>query len=221
MRMTHEELNKELEWNENEHLAEFIIESPIFFRSIIRDLGKIDEDGKMHFTQEGKVIASKDIEIVFNPLNLDFNNRRVITTLLKMVLKTSLSEDFYLPTNNLKTNIIKYLSEIVDSREFNFEVETDEFTIESIAKATNLHVVGDEDDFVELITDYMAMMTELIETKLFIFINLRSFMNEDETKRLVKNILNHQFNVFLIENQNREKIENGSRIIIDKDLCEL
>ena len=221
MRMTHEELNKELEWNENEHLAEFIIESPIFFRSIIRDLGKIDEGGKIHFTQGGKAIASKDIEIVFNPLNLDFNNRRVITTLLKMVLKTSLSEDFYLPTNNLKTNIIKYLSEIVDSREFNFEVETDEFTIESIAKATNLHVVGDEDDFVELITDYMAMMTELIETKLFIFINLRSFMNEDETKRLVKNILNHQFNVLLIENQNREKIENGSRIIIDKDLCEL
>ena len=93
--------------------------------------------------------------------------------------------------------------------------------IDSLAKAANLHIVGDEDDFVELVTDYMAMMADLTGIKLFVFINLRSLITEDELGRLRHNLNNHQIDVLLVESLDRGVIDGVSRIVVDEDVCEI
>lgn len=144
-----------------------------------------------------------------------------MTTLLKLLLKTSTSENFYLATNKLKTKIVKYFSEIVNAGDFEFEVSADDFTMDSIAKAISIHIVGDEDDFAELITDYVSMMADLVNIKLFVFVNLRSFMSSEELKRLHHNLDNHQIDVLLLENTSKEKLENVPQLLVDDDLCEI
>ena len=167
MRFVHELFSKSIEWNEYNHVSELVIESPSLFRSIIKDFTTNNEDKKLNLLDTKKPLKFEtDIEVIFNPMKLDFNNRRAITALLKNMLRASLSEDFYLPTNELKTRIVKYISEIIDSENYIFEVESSDFMIDSIAKATDIHIVGDEDNFVELLTDYVSMMTELVHTKL-------------------------------------------------------
>ena len=65
------------------------------------------------------------------------------------------------------------------------------------------------------------MMTELSDIKLFVFMNLRAFLEKEDIELLIKNINNHQLDLLLIESQQKSKISNSNQLIIDKDLCEI
>lgn len=65
------------------------------------------------------------------------------------------------------------------------------------------------------------MMSELAAIKLFIFVNLRLLLSDNELKRFHHNLDNHQINALLIEGSDRGRINNIPRIIIDQDMCEL
>lgn len=213
---------RELVWDENSHANELIIENPKYFRDLVKDFYFHNDDGSgISLVEGGKVVKFNDgVDVIINPVKLDFGNKKAVINLLKILVKASLSEDFYLETNNLKTKIVKFLGDVVDSEKFRFEVEADDFSLDQIAKAVNFHVVDDEDDFVELLTDYLEMMRELAKTKLFVFIALRSFLSGDELRRLLKNVLDRQIDILLIEDQTREKIDGFSRMTIDADLCD-
>lgn len=223
IRMTHSDLKGVIEWDENHHLGELIIESPTLFREICRDLNEETDDGVgISFSSGDKLLSfSSELDAIFNPTKLNFNSRKAVATLLKMLVKTSNSEDFYLSTNKFKTKIVKYLNELADTENFGFEVVADDFNLDQIAKAVNFHVVGDEDDFIELLTDYLEVMTDLGGIKLTIFVNLRSYLSDSELEHFIKNVLNHQFDVLLIENQVRAKYDEFQRIIVDADFCEI
>lgn len=222
MILRHLNLTQELEWTETQHVCELVIENPNFLREVIKDLTISEEEKEFSISHKGEALNfDKDLDVVFNPLKLDFNNKRAMTTLLKLLLKTSLSEDFYLTTNKLKTKIVKYFSEVVDAENFEFEVSTDEFTMDSIAKAVSIHVVDDEDDFVELLTDYVSMMVELTGIKLFVFFNLRCLMSNKDIERFHHNLDNHQINVLLLEGMDKKSLNGIPRLIIDTEMCEI
>lgn len=222
MILRHVDFERELEWTETQHLCELIIENPKLLREVIKDLTISEEEKEISITEDGKPLKlDKDLDVVFNPLKLDFNSKRAMTTLLKLLVKTSVSEEFYLTTNNLKTKIVKYLSDIVDAGDFEFEVSADDFTMDSIAKAVSIHIVGDEDDFIELLTDYISMMTELADVKLFVFVNLRLLLSDDDLMRLHHNLDNHQINMLLLEGMAHERLDDVPRWLIDADMCEI
>lgn len=222
MILRHLNLEQSLEWTDAQHICELIIESPSFLREVVKDLTISEEEKEISISSDGKALNfDKDVDTIFNPLKLDFNSKRAMTTLLKLLLKTSVSEDFYLTTNKLKTKIIKYFSEIVDASDFEFEVTTDEFTMDSVAKAVSIHIVGDEDNFVELLTDYVSMMVELANIKLFVFVNLRCFLSDEELGCFCHNLNNHQIDILLLEGVAKKKLDGISRLVVDKDLCEI
>lgn len=222
MRLSHEVLDTHLEWSAENNLCELIVESPTLLRSILRELSVDSPGEKLHLFDGDKEFSfSSTINLVSNPCKLEFNSRKVVTNLLKAMAQASMSEDFYLSTNKFKTEIIRYLSEISDSENYGFEIETDDFSLDQIAKAVNLHVVGDEDDFVELLTDYAEVMVELGQVKLIVFINLRDYLNDDEFSRLIENFKNRQINALLLESNEHNRIGDHQRLTIDKDLCEI
>lgn len=222
MILRHANLERELEWTETGHLCELVIENPKFLREAIKDLTINKDEKELSITEDGDPLKfDRDIDVVFNPLKLDFNSKRAITTLLKLLVKTSVSEDFYLTTNSLKTKIVKYFNDIIDAGDFEFEVSADDFTIDSIAKAVNIHIVSDEDDFVELLIDYVSMMAELASIKLFVFVNLRLLLPDEDVNRLHHNLDNHQINMLLLEGTAQERLEGVPRWLIDRDLCEI
>lgn len=215
------DFNSEIEWNENTQLHEIIIENQKYFRNFVKDFYFHDDNGSVvSLTESGASLKFKDdVDVIMDPLKLDFGNKKAVTNLFKLLAEASMSEDYYLSTNKLKTKIVKYLGDVISTEQFGFEIEADDFSLGQIAKAVNFHIVGDEDDFVELITDYFEMMRELTKTKIFVLIAIRSFVTDAELERLRDNVMNHQINVLLIEDQTRAKISGIPRTTIDADLC--
>ena len=223
MRFTYSKIEQYLEWGNGVSVNEIIIESPSILRDLLGDLVQDSSSKSANFLENGHLLEIKrDIDIIFNPFKLDFNNRRAMATLLKMLVKASISDGFYEETNQFKSRVLQYLDSIVDSENFIFEVGAkDDFSIDSIAKAVNLRIIGDNDDFCELLIDYMSMMVELSEVKMFIFVGLRPLLEDREFKQFIRNVEDRQINVLLIESRISPKIKRCGRIIVDADFCEL
>jgi CRISPR type II-A-associated protein Csn2 len=222
MKLVHPNVSKEIVWNESAHIWEIVIEQPQFLRNILKDFSQHVNDKGINFLQNGQPLdINSDIDTIFNPFNLDFNNRRALTALLKTILATSTKENIYEETNAMKSKILKYMSHVIDASNFDFEVDTSDFLADALAKAVNVHIVGEDSDFVQLLVEYMVMMRDLIGIKLFCFVNLRSMIANEEAKDLVHNTLNHQLDVLLIESKNYNPLSKTARLIIDRDLCEI
>lgn len=64
-------------------------------------------------------------------------------------------------------------------------------------------------------------MTELTDAKLFIFLGLENFLEQDETSELIKFCQNHEIHVLCIDTSEKYKGDDGQyrKIIIDHDFC--
>jgi CRISPR type II-A-associated protein Csn2 len=191
-------------------------------RCFVRDLSGHDNDSDLSFIDDGqKLTIGEEVEAIFNPLKLNFNNRKAIAALLKILAKTSVDETFYLQTAELKTKIFKYFIDIIYEEQFDFKVITEDFLVDALAKAVNIHIVEDEANFIQLITEYLIMMRELVHTRLFVFVNLRGLITDDELEQLIFNMKNHQLDILLVECVARKPIQGIERLVIDDDLCEI
>ena len=77
IRMTHSSLQGSIEWDENHHIGELIIESPILFREVGRDLNEETDDGVgLQFSNGAKTLNfSNELNAIFNPMKLWGFNR--------------------------------------------------------------------------------------------------------------------------------------------------
>ena len=220
----HLELEKELVWDEAQHLNELVIESPRLLRALLQDLAPNEGSvPKLCFSKEGKTLnIQNDLDVIFNPMELNFSNRRTTAALLKILGRTAVSEDFYLRTAEVKAQLVRYLNELTDANQFTFEVVVDDdFSAEDLAKAVKMRIVGNEEDYVETLVDYMSMLTELVGIQLFVVLNLRLLLADDELLHLRHALDNHQLNVLLIEARDNGALEGVSRLLVDRDDCEL
>ena len=67
----------------------------------------------------------------------------------------------------------------------------------------------------------MELVTEFDRKKLYITINLRSYIDDIETEKFIDTVLNHSYNLIMIESYEHSRLPNEQRYIIDADLCEI
>ena len=80
------------------------------------------------------------------------------------------------------------------------------------------------DDYISLpekLLDYMELVTEYECKKLFITYNLRSIVSDNETNLFLDSVLQHEYNVLMIESSEHSRLANEQRYIVDADLCEI
>ena len=222
MRMAHPRIEQAVEWTEKVRVWELVVESPEFLRGILRDFSEHHAERDVNFLVGGKSLKFEtEVEFIMNPFKLDFNSRQATTALMKILLKTSSDEGMYLETSQMKTKILQYVEHIIATSHLDFEVTTSDFLIDALAKAVNVHIVGDEDDFTQLLIDYMLMMRDLVGVKVFVFAHLRSVLSQAELEAFIGDVSGRQLNMLLIESTDKDPIFGSGRIVIDRDLCEI
>ncbi|MBR4023616.1 MAG: type II-A CRISPR-associated protein Csn2 [Ruminococcus sp.] len=65
----------------------------------------------------------------------------------------------------------------------------------------------------------MISFNKLKQTKLFITVNLRSYLTKDQIEKLFESVLLKKINLICIESAEHERLKNEDVIIIDKDMC--
>ena len=70
--------------------------------------------------------------------------------------------------------------------------------------------------------EWVKILNEILGYEIFFFINLGSFLSNNELLEFSKFMLYNKYKVVFLENFSRNKLsDNDNIIIIDNDLCEI
>ena len=203
---------------EDNSINEIICENPIIYYDMVSDLLDADNSHFILSHKDEPMEFEKHCEIIFNPLELNINCKKNIDKLyLKLIDKMNFNELFILK-NQLYLNVVEYINKI--SFECNYSLNySDELELKGLLKLLNVSIEDENSCFVEKISNYIKICNELQGEKIYIFINLKSFLSIEQMNSLYKNALYNKYNIVLFENIDRISMSNERKIIIDKDGC--
>lgn len=223
MKLVHPLLEKQILFDEN-NINVFVIENRKFMAEFIQEMNtQINgSEGRFVLSDSDKEIKiDKGVELIIDYFNIDFNSKKIITKLYKNMQEIALDEEFYIETIGIKNKILEYLYNIEEKIEF--EITNDEeIDITSVFKAINVKFEINELNFTEKIVEYIKLLNNLGAIKVFLLINLKSFVSENEISEIYKYFIYNKINVLLIETVEPNKKNDVENVyIIDKDLCEI
>lgn len=65
----------------------------------------------------------------------------------------------------------------------------------------------------------VEIVSTLEKNKLFILLNLRNYITDQDSEGFLDSVLSHGYNIFMIETCDHKRLQKESRIIVDNDLC--
>ncbi len=205
-----------------EYAQLLIIENPTEFYNVVNTLNSAfdGEECDFIFSCEDKIISPEKTGVmVLNPFQFDLNDKKIINLLYKKLETISLNyvvEKF----NKLSSQTISFIEEL--SYNVPFALDYNEPQPVDYLKAFNVKFEKTYDDLLEKIICYMNALIELKNCEFFVFVNLKSVLNDEKLLSLYAHCRSEQVGLLLIENsKQRTLLFCEKAVIITEDLCEI
>ena len=176
------------------------------------------EEGHIIISDSGKKInISKDVAVIVNPFAVSLNDKKIVNQLYKDLLKIVLEE---LPEqkNNLAKELINCFDKVVTKTPYPI---TYDFDVDDIGLFKLYHVGFDDKStsFIDKLVDYMKLCSSICGIRLFFFINLKSFISEQEYEMLYETIKYEEITIVNLSNRPDYIMNKEKCFLIDRDLC--
>ncbi len=199
-----------------------IIERQGLFYEIVSDIRKqIDGfEGKSVLSEENKVLRmDKYTEQIMQFIPFDMNKKTLLNRIISEMQKMSISADFYLETNEILTEWEKLLMNL------EFEIPANlnftKINIESLLKASGIMIEEEYDSLATKIVDYIQLVEKFEGRKLFVLVNMRSFVDDEEMQRFIDTVRERDYQIILLENMEHTLLRGEKRYLVDENLCEI
>lgn len=220
MKLLNNEYNFSFDFDMN-LINELICESPNIYNELIVALYNACNNNYSSFVLSNNseiMDFTRNCEIIFNPFQIDINNKKNIDKLYLELSNTINEHDLYIDKNALISSIIKYINKLSLLSDYNINFIED-IDFKNILKIANVKLESNESNLVESLYDYMNITNKLQGERIYIFINLKTFITLEQVAKLYKSVIYNKFKIVLFENFDRKTIENEKKIIIDNDGC--
>lgn len=109
---------------------------------------------------------------------------------------TAMAEGHYQQTMAILSQIECYLDDLIFSSDC--DVVCGDITVGTLLKSVGITLRDDYPDPLERLLDYMELVRSYERTKLFIFVNLRSYFPDDSVQRFLQTTIDHQYTLLLV-----------------------
>ena len=200
-----------------------IVENPSEFYKMVCDLNsQFDgEEGDFVFSANCQIIpARKCGAIISNLFNFELNDKKILNLLYKKLESVALGEKVSL-FNELVSNTMRFIGEVAYS--VPFLLDYDEFQPADYFKQSGVKFAKTYDSLEEKIICYVNALIELKCCDFFVFVNLKSVLNDEKLLKIYKHCQAEQVGLLLIESQkgNRGLLPCEKAVVITEDLCEI
>lgn len=199
-----------------------IIENKRLFTDIITDLysQKNGNNGKVVVSENYTPVSiAKKVEIIDKFIPFELNTKPIVNGIASALEKSAVNEENISRALLLVAETERFLTDI--AFELSCNVSFTNISVSSIIKHSGINVESDIDNISEKVYEYMELITEFERQKLFITINMRSFVDDDEMEKFAETVIMHGYDILAIESCAYKKLKNEKRLIIDEDLCEI
>lgn len=179
-------------------------------------------DGRFVLSEEDKILKiGSSVQCIINPMTLTLNTKRILDKIYEQLDGEIQSTELYLDEKDLHSIMYGFVQKVIDRQGYPL-IYDEQMESKSVFKMMNLRWPEEDETLLSKIVDYMKLNQELLKCRVFVFVNLKSFLTEEELHLLYKTCLYEKYNLLLIESMDREeKFDSEKVLIIDKDCCEI
>lgn len=219
MMLTSRKYDVKLQFHENE-ASVLIVEDPEVFSDMIGELQEETNGVDSSFVlSEGTDLLkiAREMELVIDPFSLDFNSRKMQQCLYGEW--GELAKNCDVEKADINMRIVRLLEAIeIRSVYGNISYQMD-FEWESLFKIYQVRFAMDFSDLEEKITEYIKLLSGLVRVKLLCFVNLKSYLSEEQLERIYQVASYNKLTLLLLENLERKQLKQEKTYIIDRDRC--
>jgi CRISPR type II-A-associated protein Csn2 len=219
MRLVHIENDIEIELCEN-LVTVLCLEKTKLFSDYVSQLWSQynGAEGNFILSEKDKELdISKNIIMIINPYDISCNNKKIITRIHQEISEIARCEYIEQVSyiNQMMVQLLEDLSYKVPYHvEYNLETK-----IEDLLKIYDLKMEENADSLLEKIIDYIRITHQVLKVDVFVFVNLKMYLDSDELESLYKHCSYEKIKLLLIEGYYKSRLDAEKCWIIDKDLC--
>lgn len=213
----------------DEYVRVLEIEDKTLFINIVQSINSLcynqDSDEYILLLNGDEQLSfSKDAYFIFDVLNIDFNDRKILNKLYSRIKSNLYLDDDI--REKLESHYIEMFN-LIDSTllEFPFEFTfKTELVIEDLLKLYGIKLINEGQSFMDKILYLIDLISMLDLCEVLIFCNIKSFFTNDQLEEIYKHIIHNQINVLLLEGSSTDQIlkyEKKNRIDMDFDDYEI
>jgi len=206
---------------EPDRVSTLVIENRGFFRAFCEDMQKQinGESGNIVLSDDNRIIDfSRNADLTECFLGFTLNRKPLLSKIGSVLEKAAVAGENYALTAEMISRLEEYVSTL--TQDFACNIECGKITAGSLIKAAGISIVEDYDDPLEHILDYMELVREFLGDRLFIFINMRAWFDDEALDEFFVTALAHEYKILLIDAFSAPVLEHENRVTIDDDLCE-
>lgn len=202
-------------------ITTLVIENKRFFREMLDDVARQLEgaDGKTVLSDNGKILPlSKNAELIDSFVNFSVNTKSLQTKIIAAMEKSAVGEQHYLECMTLLNRLEEFVLKL--TQDMTADIVCGKLSIGTVLKSIGISVNDDYDDPLERLLDYMELVREFDRDKLFIYVNLRAYFDDEELRPFLETVIAHEYNILLVDSFAGALLPYEDRLTVDNDLCE-
>ncbi len=203
-----------------DNVNELVVENQVILYKILSDLSNQMQgnEGLISLSIDNKQVSiAKRLEFHSQFVPFEINKKTINSKIVQAIVGDSLESENYERTQEIIANLTQYLEEL--TLRIEGDIRFEKIAIESILKGIGVSVYNEYDDLANQLSDYMDLVNAYEIEKMFVLVNLRSYLDDESMQALISCIKQRGHHVLLIEAFEREKLHFVTRTIVDKSLC--
>ena len=203
-------------------ITSVVVENPDYYYEMLWNLArqiKGEAGGWVISEDDVPQSMNKKIELIKDMVDFEINKKALLTKIINSCEKTALDEIHIDKTMQLLASIEQYMEMLREN--YDIDLNYDKITIAQLLKTVGITINMSSDKPLEILYSYMKLVREFVGEKIFVFVNLRSFVSAHDFSEFVRTITYHGYQVVFFENKEYPRVQDENRIIIDYDLCEI
>lgn len=217
MKLLHVQYGFSMELKEN-HINLLVVEDAKALSEIVEDFIRQSEGGEGNLVlSEGDdpISIAKVVDFCLEPFSLDCNNKKILSKLYQYI-ENELNDELI---GKVRQQLVVCLEEVCKISDVT--VSYDEMiSFSDVLKIGKLQVETMAVSLVEKVLEYMILSHRFLKYRVFVFVNLKSFLRKEELELLYQECFYRKIQLILIEGYHcGEKLETESLCLIDKDKC--
>lgn len=175
------------------------------------------EDNFVLYDNVKKLNMSRNVEVIFSPLLLDLNDKRILAYLYDEMKE--LSDEYYYETKEqINASIVSCLDELTQKMPYpvKFRLELDE---RQLFKQYDVRIEYDESCLLEKVMNYIQIQSSLCGVKILIFVNAKAYFTKEQLQEIYKCAFYNKIHIIMVENFKSYVLQDEKYYIIDSDKC--
>lgn len=223
MMLSHSVFDTPIVFEENK-INVLVIENRNFLvKTVLEMKSQMDDgvDGEYILSDDTGKTGFKNTAVVTDIFSIDLNSRKNLTKLYAYLSELAYNESNYGQTMMMLNSVQNFVAELADVSDYSLSAS--EAGVQELMKVCDLKFVFDgEMSFLGKLCEYLSVSSEFLKIRLFVFLNLRQFVSDEDLEEIYKYVAYNKINLLLVESTCPEKRLDCEKFkVIDKDLCEM